>query len=278
MHALVLVKQVPDTKNAKLHPVTYTIDRSSTINITNPSDLNAVETAVRMKEAYGGMVLSLSMGPPSAVETIRQTIQMGVDQGFMISDRAFAGADTLATAYALSVAVKKIERTVAPLDLIITGKMTIDGDTGQVGPGVARRLGWYVFTNVLEIVDIQLNKRMITVRRQTNSGYEVVVSPLPALIAVDPSIYKPRRASMPNMVRAARYQPTIWSVDDLEGIDRSKLGLKGSPTIVRKVFPPPKPEGGEKITGTLDEQVKILTKILLQRPEWIKTNAKVGER
>ncbi|PTQ55989.1 MAG: Electron transfer flavoprotein, beta subunit [Candidatus Carbobacillus altaicus] len=275
MHTLVLVKQVPDTKNAKLHPVTYTIDRSSTVNITNPSDLHAVEAAVRLKETYGGIVSSLSMGPPSAVETIRETIQMGVDHGFMISDRAFAGADTLATAYALSIAAQKIERTVSPLDLIITGKMTIDGDTGQVGPGVARRLGWYVLTNVVDIVEVQLKDRLMTVRRQNNSGYEVVRTPLPALLAVDPSINKPRRASMPNMVRAARYQPTIWSANDLEGVDRSKLGLKGSPTIVRKVFPPPKPEGGERVEGSLEDQVKFLTKILLERPEWIKTREKV---
>jgi electron transfer flavoprotein beta subunit len=271
MHILVCVKQVPDTKNAKLDPVTHTLDRRSTTAITNPYDTHAVEEAVRLKKRYGGMVSVLTMGPPQAVSTMKHCVQLGADQGFMISDRAFAGADTLATSYALSQAIEKIKREVAPVDLIICGKMTIDGDTGQVGPGIARRLDIPPLTGILKIESIDVETGDIVVHRKLDDGYEILRSKLPCLITVDKSINEVSRASMPNMIRAARFQPVIWSVADLEGIDRTKLGLKGSPTIVSKVFPPPKPTGGKKIEGPVQEQVRQIAEIILSRPEWIKS-------
>ncbi|CCQ92451.1 Protein FixA [[Clostridium] ultunense Esp] len=273
MHILVCVKQVPDTKNAKLDPVTHTLDRRSTTAITNPDDTHAVEEAVRLKKRYGGTVSVLTMGPPQAVATMRHCVQLGADRGFMISDRAFAGADTLATSYALSQAIEKIAREYEPIDLVITGKMTIDGDTGQVGPGIARRLDIPPLTGILKVEEIDVEKKKIRVHRKIEGGYEILESTLPALITVDKSINKVSRASLPNMIRAARYQPVIWSVNDLEGIDRNQLGLKGSPTVVGRIFPPPKPTGGKKLEGPVENQVKELTEILLQRPEWIKKRA-----
>lgn len=271
MHILVCVKQVPDTKNAKLDPVTHNLDRRSTTAITNPYDTHAVEEAVRIKERYGGMVTALSMGPPQAVSTMRHCVQLGADHAYIISDRAFAGADTLATSYALSKAIEKIEKELAPVDLILCGKMTIDGDTGQVGPGIASRLHIPPLTGITKIEYIDEDSRIIRVQRKLDDGYAVLEAKLPCLITVDKSINEVRRASMPNMIRAARFNPVIWSVKDIEGIDTSKIGLKGSPTVVGKVFPPPKPQGGKKIEGSVAEQVQTIVDILLARPEWIKT-------
>lgn len=270
MHILVCVKQVPDTKNAKLDPVTHNLDRRSTTAITNPYDTHAVEEAVRLKERYGGTVTALSMGPPQAVATMKHCVQLGVDRAFIISDRAYAGADTLATSYALSMAIEKISKEIAPVDLILCGKMTIDGDTGQVGPGIASRLHIPPLTGVIKIEHIDEETKAIRVHRKIDEGYEVLDSRLPCLITVDKSINVVRRASMPNMIRAAGFTPVIWSVADMEGIDTSKIGLKGSPTIVGKVFPPPKPAGGSKIEGNVESQAKEIAELLLARPEWIK--------
>lgn len=271
MHILVCVKQVPDTKNAKLDPVTHNLDRRSTTAITNPYDTHALEEAVRIKERYDGMVTVLSMGPPQAVATMKHCVQLGADNAYIISDRAYAGADTLATSYALSMAIEKISKELAPIDLIICGKMTIDGDTGQVGPGIASRLHIPPLTGVIKIEEINEVTQEITVQRKLDDGYEILDSKLPCLITVDKSINEVRRASMPNMIRATRFSPVIWSVADMEGIDTTKIGLKGSPTVVGKVFPPPKPQGGKKLEGSVDEQVKEITDLLLARPEWIKS-------
>lgn len=270
MHILVCVKQVPDTKNAKLDPVTHNLDRRSTTAITNPYDTHAVEEAVRMKERFGGTVSVLCMGPPQAVATMKHCVQLGADNAYIISDRAYAGADTLATSYALATAIEKISKEVAPIDLILCGKMTIDGDTGQVGPGIASRLQIPPLTGVIKIEDINEDSKSIRVHRKIDDGYEILESKLPCLITVDKSINEVRRASMPNMIRAARFTPVIWSVADMEGIDTSKIGLKGSPTVVGKVFPPPKPQGGKKLEGSVSEQVKEISDLLLARPEWIK--------
>jgi electron transfer flavoprotein beta subunit len=273
MHILVCVKQVPDTKNAKLDPVTHNLDRRSTTAITNPYDTHAVEEAVRLKERYGGSVTVLTMGPPQAVSTMKHCVQLGADRAFIISDRAFAGADTLATSYSLACAIEKITREVAPVDLVVCGKMTIDGDTGQVGPGIARRLDIPPLTGIIKIESIDPSTGEIVVHRKLDDGYEILKSQLPCLITVDKSINQVRRASMPNMIRAARFNPVMWSVKDIEGIDTTKLGLKGSPTIVSKVFPPPKPQGGKKIEGSVAEQVKEIANLLMARPEWIKKKA-----
>lgn len=266
MHIVTCIKQVPDTKVIKMNPKTNTMDRSSAPAILNPYDAHAVEEAVRLKKRYGGFVSVLTMGPPPAVKAIQTCIELGADEGYMITDRAFAGADTLATSYALTQAIHKIAKQ-KPVDLIICGKMTIDGDTGQVGPGIARRLDIPPLTSVIKVVEINREEGYVIVHRKREDGYEVVQSTLPCLMAVEKEINEVSFASLPNMIRAARYQPHIWSVDDLENVDRSQLGLKGSPTIVSKVWAPPKPSGGEILSGTPEEQVERLIQLVLEKTD-----------
>ncbi|WP_134704283.1 electron transfer flavoprotein subunit beta/FixA family protein [Ammoniphilus sp. YIM 78166] len=263
MHILVCIKQVPDTKIIKVDPKTNTLDRRGVPAILNPYDAHAVEEAVRLKQKYGGTISVLTMGPPQAVAAIKKCIQIGADEGYMISDRAFAGADTLATSYALTKAIEKLSKQ-QPVDLILTGKMTIDGDTGQVGPGIARRLDIPPLTSVKKIEAVNESGKEIIVHRKIPDGYEVIQATLPCLLAVEKEINEVSYSPLPNMIRAARYQPTIWSVNDLEDVDRTQLGLKGSPTIVGKMFSPPKPEGGKKIEGTSDQQVREVIEILLK--------------
>lgn len=263
MHILVCIKQVPDTKIIKVDPKTNTLDRRGVPAILNPYDAHAVEEAVRLKQKYGGKISVLTMGPPQAVAAIKKCIQIGADEGYMISDRAFAGADTLATSYALTKAIEKMTKQ-EPIDLILTGKMTIDGDTGQVGPGIARRLDIPPLTSVKKIEAVNEAGREIIVHRKLPDGYEVIQSTLPCLLAVEKEINEVSYSSLPNMIRAARYTPTIWSVNDLENVDRTQLGLKGSPTIVGKMFSPPKPEGGKMLEGSADQQVKQIIDVLIK--------------
>ncbi|WP_027415510.1 electron transfer flavoprotein subunit beta/FixA family protein [Aneurinibacillus terranovensis] len=263
MHILVCIKQVPDTKIIKIDPKTNTLDRRGVPAILNPYDTHAVEEAVRLRARYGGKVSILSMGPPQAVAAIRKCVEIGADEGYLISDRAFAGADTLATSYALSKAIDRIAKQ-EPIDLVICGKMAIDGDTGQVGPGIARRLGIPPLTGVKKVAEVNEEKKEILVHRKLEDGYELLQSSLPCLLTVEKEINEVPYSPLPNMIRAARYQPQVWTVDDLENVDRSQLGLKGSPTIVGKMFSPPKPEGGKKIEGKPEEQVRQIVDILMK--------------
>ncbi|WP_123043182.1 electron transfer flavoprotein subunit beta/FixA family protein [Cohnella candidum] len=266
LHIVACIKQVPDTKIIKMNPKTNTMDRASAPAILNPYDAHAVEEAVRLRARYGGVVSVLTMGPPPAVKAIKKCIEIGADEGYMITDRAFAGADTLATSYALTKALEKIA-TIRPIDLIICGKMTIDGDTGQVGPGIARRLDIPPLTSVNKVVEINQDEGYAIVHRKLEDGYEVIRSTLPCLLSVEKEINEVPYSPLPNMLRAARYQPHIWSVNDLPDIDRPQLGLKGSPTIVSSVWAPAKPQGGTMLEGTAQDQVQQLLNVLLERRE-----------
>lgn len=266
LHIVACIKQVPDTKIIKMNPKTNTMDRASAPAILNPYDAHAVEEAVRLKQRYGGTVSVLTMGPPPAVKAIKKCIEIGADEGYMISDRAFAGADTLATSYALTMALHKISK-IKPIDLIICGKMTIDGDTGQVGPGIARRLDIPPLTSVKKVVEVNKVEGYTIVHRKLEDGYEVIQSKLPCLFSVEKEINEVPYSSMANMIKAARYQPHIWAVSDLEDVDRTQLGLKGSPTIVSKVWAPQKPEGGTILEGDLSQQVDQLLSFVLEKKE-----------
>lgn len=266
LHIVACIKQVPDTKIIKMNPKTNTMDRASAPAILNPYDAHAVEEAVRLKKKYGGTVSVLTMGPPPAVKAIKKCIEIGADEGYMISDRAFAGADTLATSYALTKALDKIAK-LRPIDLIICGKMTIDGDTGQVGPGIARRLDIPPLTSVKKIVEVQQEQGYVIVHRKLEDGYEVIRSTLPCLLSVEKEINEVPYSPLPNVLRAARYQPQIWSVGDLEDVDRTQLGLKGSPTIVSSVWAPQKPQAGILLDGGPKEQVERLLDILMEKKE-----------
>ncbi|MCM3767430.1 electron transfer flavoprotein subunit beta/FixA family protein [Neobacillus niacini] len=266
MHIVVCVKQVPDTKIIKINPKTNTLDRRSAPAILNPYDAHAVQEAVKIKKKTGGTVSVLSMGPPQATAVIKKSIEIGADQGFLITDRAFAGADTLATSYALSKALERISKE-EPVDMVICGKHAIDGDTGQVGPGIARRLDVPPVTNVIEVTEVNEQEKTVVIKRKLTNGYELIQSQMPCLLTVEKEINDIEYSPMPNMIKAARYDPIIWAVSDLEDVDRSQLGLKGSPTIVGKMFTPPRPEGGKKLEGSADEQVNQLIEILLEKKD-----------
>ncbi|WP_423801559.1 electron transfer flavoprotein subunit beta/FixA family protein [Neobacillus sp. SAB-20_R2A] len=266
MHIVVCVKQVPDTKIIKINPKTNTLDRRSAPAILNPYDAHAVQEAVKIKEKTGGTISVLSMGPPQATAVIKKSVEIGADQGYLISDRAFAGADTLATSYALSKALERIAKEL-PIDMIICGKHAIDGDTGQVGPGIARRLDIPPVTNVIEVTEVNEREKTVLIQRKLTNGYELVQSEMPCLLTVEKEINDIEYSPMPNMISAARYEPIIWAVDDLENVDRSQLGLKGSPTVVGKMFTPPRPEGGKKLDGSADEQVSQLMDILMEKKD-----------
>jgi electron transfer flavoprotein beta subunit len=266
MHIVVCVKQVPDTKIIKINPKTNTLDRRSAPAILNPYDAHAVQAAVSIREKTGGTISVLSMGPPQATAVIKKSIEIGADRGYLISDRAFAGADTLATSYALSKALEKINKEM-PVDMIICGKHAIDGDTGQVGPGIARRMDIPPVTNVIEVSEVNLHEKTVLIKRKLSNGYELIQAELPCLLTVEKEINQIEYSPMPNMIKAARYEPVIWAVSDFENVDRSQLGLKGSPTIVGKMFTPPRPEGGKKIEGSVDEQVNQLMEILMEKKD-----------
>ncbi|PYZ97049.1 electron transfer flavoprotein subunit beta [Alteribacter lacisalsi] len=270
MHILVCIKQVPDTKIIKVNPKTNTLDRSSAPAILNPYDAHAVEEAVRLREVHGGKVTVLSMGPPQARKAIRKCVEIGADEGILISDRRFAGADTLATSYALYKAVEKIQKTDG-VDLILCGKHAIDGDTGQTGPGVARRLGIPPLTCVIQVDQVDVENRTVRVHRKVEEGYEVISSTLPSLLTVEKEINHVSWAPLPNMLRAARYEPSVWTVDDLEDVDIKQLGLKGSPTIVGKMWPPEKSKGAQMIEGDAETQVTEVLKIFMKERDLFKS-------
>ncbi|WPC39787.1 electron transfer flavoprotein subunit beta/FixA family protein [Clostridium sp. JS66] len=257
MHALVCVKQVPDTTEIKMDPKTNTLDRSSAPTIINPYDAHAVEEAVKIKNMLGGKVSIISMGPPQAEEVIKKCIEMGADEGYLLSDRAFAGSDTLATSYILAMGIKKIMEK-EHVDLIFCGKQAIDGDTAQVGPGIASRLGIPQLTYVEKIKCLNAKNSTVIVHRKIDNGYEVVESKLPCLITVENDINDLSYSPLPNMIRAARYRATVLGINDFKA-DMSQLGLKGSPTSVRRIFPPAQRPGGELLKGNIDEVVKQLT-------------------
>lgn len=263
MHIVVCVKQVPDTTEVRLDPETNTLDRSSAPSIVNPYDAHAIEEAVKIKKQYGGFVTIISMGPPQAVEAIKKSIEMGADEGILLSDRAFAGSDTLATSYILSQGIRAIEKN-RPIDLIFCGKQAIDGDTAQVGPGIARRLDIPQLTYVTKVREINKQNNEITVHRKMDNGYEIISSKLPCLLTVEKDINELSYSSLPNMIRAATYEVKILGVKDFDA-DKDQMGLKGSPTSVRKVFPPKQRSGGTIVTGNADEVVQKLIGELLNR-------------
>jgi electron transfer flavoprotein beta subunit len=237
MHIVVCIKQVPDSAQIRVHPVTNTIMRQGVPAIVNPYDLFALEEALRLKDQFGGRVTMLCMGPPQAEDALRKCISFGATDAILVTDRSFAGADTLATSYALAAAIRKIGQEQA-VDLVFTGKQTIDGDTAQVGPGIARRLGMNLLTYVSQINELDLDGRTLTVERRAEGGVQQLKTTLPSLITMLEGTNEMRFASLDDMLRAGRCPVRKWNKDDAGIEDVSKIGLKGSPTIVSKVFAP----------------------------------------
>lgn len=235
MHIVVCIKQVPDSAQIRVHPVTNTIMRQGVPAIVNPYDLFSLEEALRLKDQFGGRVTVLCMGPPQAEEALRKCVSFGADDAVLVTDRAFAGADTLATSYALAAAIRKLGSE-QQVDMVFTGKQTIDGDTAQVGPGVAKRLGMQLLTYVSRIVETDLEGGTITVERRGEGGVQVLQTRLPCLITMLENTNEMRFASLPSMIHAAAYPVRKWNKDDAGIEDVSKIGLKGSPTVVSRVF------------------------------------------
>lgn len=258
MNIIVCIKQVPDTTQVKIDPVTNTLIREGVQSIINPFDAYAIEEGVRLKEKFGGKTTVITMGPPQAQEALREAISLGCDEAILIGDRAFAGSDTLATGYTLAAAIKKIGN----YDIILCGKQASDGDTAQVGPGIATQLDIPQVTYVKKIEKIE-DKTMI-VERMTEEGFEVVQTSLPCLITVVKEINEPRLPSLKGKMKAKKIEIPCWKAIDLD-VDESQLGLTGSPTWVSKIFtPPPRPKG-ELFTGDADDAVNKLVEFLKDR-------------
>jgi electron transfer flavoprotein beta subunit len=255
----VCIKQVPETTDVKINPETNTLIREGVASITNPFDEFAVEEGLLIKEKHGGEVHVITMGPPQALEVLKNALAVGADKAYLVSDKAFAGADTLATAYTLA---KTIETVIEGVDLVICGKQAIDGDTAQVGPGIATRLGIPQLTYVSKIREIDLEKKRIVVERMLEDGKEVVESSLPALITVVKDINEPRLPSLLGIKKAAKAQIPTLTAKEIK-VDENRIGLKGSPTWVMKVFSPEARGGGEILKGELTEVVPLLVNKLM---------------
>ncbi len=251
MKIVVCIKQVPDAKDVRLDPETNTLAREGVESIMNPYDRHALEEAVALKGEHGGEVTVLTMGPPQADAVLREAIACGADDAVLVSDRAFAGADTWATSYTLAKAIA----TCGTFDLVLCGKQAIDGDTAQVGPGLAYRLKVPFVTCVQKTRS--LNGNTIEVERMMDDGYDVVKLPLPALLTVVKDINEPRVASLKGKMKAKRAKIKKLSAADV-GAEAHCIGLAGSPTQVVKVFAP-EPRGDRQVfSGSVEEQVKQL--------------------
>jgi len=271
MHIVVCIKQVPDSAQIRVHPVTNTIMRQGVPAIVNPYDLFSLEEALRLKDLHGGRVTAITMGPPQAEAALRKCISFGADDAILVTDRAFAGADTLATSFALASAIGQINKTHA-VDMVFAGKQTIDGDTAQVGPGIAKRMNLQLLTYVSKVDALDLTTRTIQVQRRAEGGVEVLTTQLPCLITMLEGTNEMRFATMENMFRAARYQIQVWDRAAAGIEDVSKIGLKGSPTVVSKVFAPQAKTVRAEIIQTegdepRDLSLTLVAKLFTQHPK-----------
>ena len=246
MNIIVCIKQVPNTTDVKIDPVTNTLIRDGVESVINPFDAYAIEEGVRLKERFGGKVTVITMGPPQADKALREAISLGCDEAILVSDRKFAGSDTWATSYTLSAAIRKI----GAFDVIICGKQASDGDTAQVGPGISTHLDIPQVTYVKKIEEISENKAKV--ERMTEEGYDIVETPLPCLFTVVKEINTPRMPSLKGMMKSKSAQIVQWKAGVIEADPRS-LGLDGSPTRVVKIFTPPPRKGGEMLVGDTAE-------------------------
>jgi electron transfer flavoprotein beta subunit len=264
IHIVVCIKQVPDSAQIRVHPVTNTIMRQGVPAIINPYDLFALEEALRIKDKFGGFVTVITMGPPQAEAALRKALSFGADDAILVTDRAFAGADTLATSFALASAIRQIEKGM-PVDLVFCGKQTIDGDTAQVGPGIAKRLNLELLTYISSIVSVNTDKKEIVVQRRSEGGVQVLKTRLPSLVTMLEGSNEMRFATMPNMIRAARTTIKRWDRVAAGIEDVTKIGLKGSPTVVSKVFAPsPKTVKAEIIQTNSGEPEEMAATLLMK--------------
>ena len=255
MNIVVCIKQVPDTTDVKIDPKTGTLIREGVPSIINPDDKHALEEGLRMRERFGGRVTVLSMGPPQAEDALMEARAMGADVTVLVSDRAFAGSDTLATSYALARSVL----TTGDWDIVLCGRQAIDGDTAQIGPQMAELLG---VPQVTYCIEIAIDGDKVVAKRALEDGYEVIETKLPALFTVIKDINEPRYPSVRGIVNVCRdCDVQTWTAKDI-GASKKMIGLEGSPTQVARTFAP-EPKGvGLLLEGSPEETTKALVQHL----------------
>lgn len=254
MNIVVCIKQVPETTEVRVDPETNALIREGMKSVINPVDENALEAALQLREAHGGTVTVITMGPPQAEEALRQAMAMGADEAILLSDPASRGSDTLATSYSLAQMVRKV----GEVDLILCGKQAIDGDTGQVGPGLAERLG---IPQVTFAIELSVEDGKLRAKRVLDDFFEVLEVRLPAVVTVVKQVNDPRHPSMRNVLKAKRAEIATWTLADLEA-DPKQSGFDGSPTQVIRVCPPEKRRGGKRIEGTSEEVAEELAQAI----------------
>lgn len=259
MDIIVLVKQVPNTADVKIDPATGTLQREGVESIINPDDLHALEAAIALKERHGGRVTAVSMGPPQAVDALREALAMGVDEGILLTDKAFAGADTLATSYSLGKCVRKLGK----FDLVLCGLQAIDGDTAQIGPQVAEFLD---IPQVVRATRLDVAAGELVAERAVEEGTEVIRCPLPALVSVIKEINRPRYPRIPGILASFEKDAPIklWGPKDI-GAEEARIGLKGSPTQVQRTFTPKVEKKSERLAGDPAATASALIDRLQQR-------------
>jgi electron transfer flavoprotein beta subunit len=257
---IVCIKQVPDISEiakVKTDPETGTIIREGIPSVVNPFDEYAVEEAIRIKEKLGGKVTVVTMGPPQADEALRKCLAMGADEAILLSDRAFAGADTLATGYTLSMAIKKI----GEFDIIFCGQQATDGDTAQVGPSVAENLH---IPQITYVNKVEIQQKKVVAHREVESGVEVIACRMPVLLTAVKGLNEPRIPKYRVIMQAMQKEIIVWKASDLD-MEMDRIGLSGSPTNVVKVFSPEPRAGGQVFEGlSYDEAVQKVVEILKQ--------------
>ena len=257
LNIIIPIKQVPETSNVKMDKETGTMIRDGVVSVINPLDLYAIEAGIQLQEQFGGKVTVCTMGPPTATKALKEAIAMGCDEGILISDRKFAGADTWATSYTLSEAIKHI----GEYDLVLAGERATDGDTGQVGPGIAAWLNIPLATYVSKIDEVTENS--ITVERLVEDGYQVLQMPLPALLTVVKEISNPRLPTLRGKKKARVSEVPMMSAADLQ-LEESYIGLKGSPTKVVKIGYPKVTRGGKIVKAVGEEGVNEAVEELIK--------------
>ena len=245
MNMLVCIKQVPDTTEIRIDPVKNTLIRDGVPSIVNPFDAYALELAARIKDKDSeAKVTLLSMGPPQAEAALKECLAVGGDKAYLCSGREFGGSDTLATSYILATAIKKLEETEGKFDIIFCGKQAIDGDTAQVGPEIAEHLD---LPQVTYAVEASAADGKVKVKKEVEEGFELIGANMPCVVTVTKPSFDPRYPSIKSKMAANRAEIGVIVCDDMPDIDRERIGLKGSPTKVKKTFTPPVKSGGIKI-------------------------------
>lgn len=265
MIAITCIKQVPDTTQVQVDPHTGTLIRTGVPFIMNPYDIHALEEGLRLKDSYGLRVVAISMGPPSTEVTLRKALALGADEAVLLSDRIFGGADTLATSLVLGEAIKQLAQQ-EEVAVVLCGRQTIDGDTAQVGPGIATRLGYSQLTLVDSIEYFDLKAKKVKVRRKLRGRHEIVEAPLPAMISVLREINRPRYPTVPMRLKAQEAEVILWD-NKMMKLDENRVGLKGSPTQVRKIFSPEREKGeilGDGLNSP-EEAARLLLGKLMER-------------